>query len=76
MHYDETPESFTAQMVHFASDFGVNIVGGCCGTTPAHLRLVVEAMQQITPKQRNAKTRAGSFVDLHVNSLTCRMRRS
>jgi 5-methyltetrahydrofolate--homocysteine methyltransferase len=55
MHYDETPDSFTAQIVHFASDFGVNIVGGCCGTTPAHLRKVVEAMQSITPKQRDAK---------------------
>jgi 5-methyltetrahydrofolate--homocysteine methyltransferase len=56
MHYDETPESFTAQVVHFANDFGANFVGGCCGTTPAHLRLVVEAMQGITPKQRHAKT--------------------
>ena len=56
MHYDETPESFTAQLVHFANDFGANVVGGCCGTTPAHLRLVVEAMQRITPKVRNAKT--------------------
>src|SRR6187455_1248170 len=56
MHYDETPESFTAQLVHFAGDFGVNFVGGCCGTTPAHLRLVVEAMQRITPKKRHAKT--------------------
>ena len=56
MHYDETPESFTAQVVHFANDFGANFVGGCCGTTPAHLRLVVEAMQRITPKQRHAKT--------------------
>jgi 5-methyltetrahydrofolate--homocysteine methyltransferase len=56
MHYDETPESFTAQLVHFANDFGANIVGGCCGTTPAHLRLVVEAMQQITPKERHAIT--------------------
>ncbi len=55
MHYDETPDSFTAQVVHFANDFGVNIVGGCCGTTPAHLKLVVEAMQRITPKERNAK---------------------
>ena len=55
MHYDETPDSFTAQLVHFASDFGVNVVGGCCGTTPAHLRKVVETMQHITPKQRNAK---------------------
>ena len=56
MHYDETPESFTAQLVHFAHDFGANIVGGCCGTTPDHLRLVVEAMQRITPKQRHATT--------------------
>jgi len=55
MHYDETPESFTSQIVHFASDFGVNVVGGCCGTTPAHLKLVVEAMQRITPKARDAK---------------------
>src|SRR5713101_7920066 len=54
MHYDETPETFTAQIVHFASDFGANIVGGCCGTTPAHLKLVVEAMQRITPKVRDA----------------------
>jgi 5-methyltetrahydrofolate--homocysteine methyltransferase len=55
MHYDETPETFTAQVIHFASDFGVNIVGGCCGTTPAHLKLVVESMQRISPKSRDAK---------------------
>src|SRR5437762_7345540 len=55
MHYDETPETFTAQLVHFAGDFGVNIVGGCCGTTPAHLKLVVEAMHGLTPKARDAK---------------------
>ena len=52
-HYDETPESFTAQIVHFAKDFGVNIVGGCCGTTPAHLKSVVEQIQAIQPKQRH-----------------------
>ncbi|HEY6244926.1 MAG TPA: methionine synthase [Pyrinomonadaceae bacterium] len=55
MHYDETPESFTAQLLHFAKDFGVNIVGGCCGTTPAHLKLAVEAMRGVTPKERHAK---------------------
>src|SRR4029453_5815202 len=54
-HYDETPESFTAQIVHFARDFGVNIVGGCCGTRPEHLKQVVEAMQALTPKERNAR---------------------
>jgi len=55
MHYDETPETFTTQVIHFANDFGVNVVGGCCGTTPAHLKLVVEAMGRITPKVRDAK---------------------
>jgi 5-methyltetrahydrofolate--homocysteine methyltransferase len=55
MHYDETPETFTSQIVHFATDFGVNIVGGCCGTTPAHLKLVVEAMKAVTPKPRDAR---------------------
>jgi 5-methyltetrahydrofolate--homocysteine methyltransferase len=52
MHYDETPETFTAQIEHFVKDFGVSIVGGCCGTTPEHLRMVVAAMQGATPKHR------------------------
>jgi 5-methyltetrahydrofolate--homocysteine methyltransferase len=75
MHYDETPESFTAQLVHFASDFGVNIVGGCCGTTPAHLKLVVEAMQRITPKQRTSARSCPPRRQSIRNSLTCRTRR-
>jgi len=56
MHYDETPETFAAQIEHFAKDFGVSIVGGCCGTTPAHLQAVVQAMQGVTPKRREAIT--------------------
>ncbi|MFN2393780.1 MAG: homocysteine S-methyltransferase family protein, partial [Pyrinomonadaceae bacterium] len=55
MFYDETPESFTKQVLHFAQDFGANIVGGCCGTTPEHLKLVVEQVERLSPKQRNAK---------------------
>ncbi|HKZ80360.1 MAG TPA: methionine synthase [Pyrinomonadaceae bacterium] len=54
-HYDETPETFVAHLEHFARDFGVNIVGGCCGTTPEHLRLVVERINQISPKDRMPK---------------------
>jgi 5-methyltetrahydrofolate--homocysteine methyltransferase len=55
MHYDETPESFAAQVLHFAKDFGANIVGGCCGTTPAHLRIVVEAIKNVAPKRRDVQ---------------------
>ena len=54
-YYDELPESFAAQVEHFAKDFGANIVGGCCGTSPEHLRLVVERLSGVSPKQRNAK---------------------
>ncbi|MEK7855108.1 MAG: homocysteine S-methyltransferase family protein, partial [Acidobacteriota bacterium] len=54
-HYDETPESFVAQVEHFAKDFGANIVGGCCGTTPEHLKMVVERLQGVSPKVRDPK---------------------
>jgi 5-methyltetrahydrofolate--homocysteine methyltransferase len=54
-HYDETPESFTAQVEHFAKDFGANIVGGCCGTSPEHIKLLVERLGSLSPKQRTAK---------------------
>src|SRR5262249_15644519 len=53
--YDETPESFVAQIEHFVKDFGANIVGGCCGTTPAHIKLLVDRVGGLSPKQRNAK---------------------
>jgi len=52
-HYKETPESLAADLGHFARDLGVNIVGGCCGTTPAHLRAVVQAVKDVSPLQRN-----------------------
>ncbi|MFN2530543.1 MAG: methionine synthase [Pyrinomonadaceae bacterium] len=54
-HYKETPESFSKDLKHFVADLGVNIVGGCCGTTPAHLRAVVEAVKDIRPKERQNK---------------------
>ncbi|HKE59385.1 MAG TPA: homocysteine S-methyltransferase family protein, partial [Pyrinomonadaceae bacterium] len=52
-HYKETPESLAADLTHFARDLGVNIVGGCCGTTPAHLQAVVDGVKGLTPRQRN-----------------------
>src|SRR3954447_18088275 len=54
-HYDESPESFAAQVEHFAKDFGANIVGGCCGTTPEYIKLLVDRVGSLSPKQRNAK---------------------
>ncbi len=53
-HYDETPETFAVQVEHFAKDFGANIVGGCCGTSPEHLRKVIELVGGLSPKDRHA----------------------
>ena len=43
MHYDLTPADLAAHHARFITEYGVSVVGGCCGTTPEHLRAVVEA---------------------------------
>jgi 5-methyltetrahydrofolate--homocysteine methyltransferase len=61
--FKETPESLSKDLAHFARDLGVSIVGGCCGTTPAHLQAVVEAVKDITPKKRDVpRTPASSSI--------------
>ena len=59
-HYKETPDSLAEDLKHFARDIGVNVVGGCCGTTPDHLRAVVEAVKDITPRVRTAQRLAAA----------------
>jgi 5-methyltetrahydrofolate--homocysteine methyltransferase len=49
--YDETPATTSKYLGDFASKGWVNIVGGCCGTTPAHIRAIAQAMQQQKPRQ-------------------------
>ena len=51
-HYDLTPEQLAEFHRHHVSDLGIGIVGGCCGTTPEHLRQVCEAVHGIKPKTR------------------------
>ncbi len=53
--YTETAEDFSKKVEHFAKDFGANVVGGCCGTSFEHLRQTVEKMQNVSPKQRDAR---------------------
>ena len=52
MHYDLTPEGLAEHLARFVSDFGVAAVGGCCGTTPAHLKAVVDAVGGSRPGPR------------------------
>jgi 5-methyltetrahydrofolate--homocysteine methyltransferase len=48
-----TPEELAAAHKEFVEEFGVGIVGGCCGTRPEHLKLVVEAIGGRAPKPRS-----------------------
>src|SRR3954452_13869507 len=59
-HYDLTPEQLAEHHVRFVKDFGVSVVGGCCGTSPDHLRHVVEAVRDLTPGARTPVTEAGA----------------
>jgi 5-methyltetrahydrofolate--homocysteine methyltransferase len=48
--YDETPDQTAAQIEGFARDGLVNVVGGCCGTTPDHIRAIAEAVAPFAPR--------------------------
>jgi 5-methyltetrahydrofolate--homocysteine methyltransferase len=48
--YDETPEEMATTLREFASSGLLNLVGGCCGTTPAHIRAIAEAVRGLAPR--------------------------
>jgi 5-methyltetrahydrofolate--homocysteine methyltransferase len=50
-----TPQELAEYHKHFVVDYGVRIVGGCCGTTPAHLKAVVDAVSGLEPAKREVK---------------------
>jgi 5-methyltetrahydrofolate--homocysteine methyltransferase len=52
MHYDLTPEQLAEHHARFVGEYGVRAVGGCCGTTPAHLAAVVAAVRGLAPAAR------------------------
>lgn len=55
MHYDLTPEELTQHHKRFITDYGVQVVGGCCGTTPAHLEQVVRECRDLVPATRDVE---------------------
>ena len=53
--YKLTPQELAHYHKHFVQDYGVRIVGGCCGTTPEHLKAVVDAVSGVEPAKRDIK---------------------
>ena len=52
MHYDLSAEQFVEFHKRFITEFGITIVGGCCGTTPEYIRQLAEAVKDVQPLQR------------------------
>jgi 5-methyltetrahydrofolate--homocysteine methyltransferase len=52
MHYDLTPDGLAEHLLRFVTEYGVSVVGGCCGTTPDHLAAVVAALDGVAPATR------------------------
>jgi 5-methyltetrahydrofolate--homocysteine methyltransferase len=48
--FPETPETLAPQLQEWAQNGWLNIVGGCCGTTPAHIRAIAEAVRGVPPR--------------------------
>src|SRR3984957_9764304 len=53
--YKLTPAELADYHKHFVVDYGIRIVGGCCGTTPEHLKAVVDAVSGVEPAKREVK---------------------
>ena len=51
-HYRLTPLEMKMQLLHFVEDLGVQVIGGCCGTTPAHIAALAELAAELRPAAR------------------------
>ncbi|MEN9679776.1 MAG: hypothetical protein RLZ57_905 [Actinomycetota bacterium] len=58
--YPLSPKELAAALANFVKDYKVNLVGGCCGTTPEHLREVVKSVSALTPMKREIRELPGA----------------
>ncbi|MBC7463650.1 MAG: methionine synthase [Actinobacteria bacterium] len=58
--YPLTPNELADALQNFVREYGVSLVGGCCGTTPEHLKAVVDRLKDVHPIDRNPTLEAGA----------------
>ena len=54
-HYRLTPIELKMQLMHFVEDLGVQVIGGCCGTTPQHIAALAEISGELRPHKRSVR---------------------
>src|SRR5216684_1291213 len=72
--YDESPQFMAELIGEFAAAGLVNVVGGCCGTTPAHIRAIADAVRGKAPRQIPAVPRLLRLAGLEPFTLTPEIR--
>jgi len=68
--YDESPEDMAAEIGEWAKNGYLNIIGGCCGTTPAHIRAIAETVSKYPPRRIPAvpvKTRLSGLEPCNIS---------
>lgn len=68
--YDETPELMASVIEKFARDGLLNIVGGCCGTTPDHIRAIAEATKNHSPRKVLSLPKKSTYCGLETFQLS------
>ncbi|WP_372861406.1 methionine synthase [Spongiibacter sp.] len=69
--YDETPEDMHGELRDFAQRGFLNLVGGCCGTTPAHIEAIARAVDGVAPRplpQREVSCRLAGLEPFHIGA--------
>ncbi len=66
-HFPLGPDEFSDQLSSFVKDYGVNIVGGCCGTTYEHIRKLAEKVRHCEEINRHPEEGVARRQDLHVD---------
>src|SRR5207253_7895319 len=61
--YDEQPQDTGGYLQEFAESGFVNIVGGCCGTTPEHIAAIAKAVAHLPPRKKSFVSLASSVAD-------------
>ncbi|HZM32967.1 MAG TPA: methionine synthase [Burkholderiales bacterium] len=68
--YEDTPESMAAQVGEWARSGWLNVIGGCCGTTPDHIRAMEEAVRGVAPRRPGERKPALRLAGLEALNVT------
>ncbi|BFP56339.1 methionine synthase [Streptomyces sp. CMC78] len=59
-HFPLGPDGLADAQENFVRDYGLSLIGGCCGTTPEHLKAVVDRARELTPTERDPRPEPGA----------------